>query len=122
MTAVGAPVKFSPHEVDQSGMCSPCSLQVNENWIECGDCKSLFHGNCGSQNKALYCCKTFLTTFKALKSPNVIFLCDACLTRREQLEASSLKEQLASMVNSVSCERSKIPKIKSKFVSHKCCH
>ena len=59
-------------------------------------------------------CKTFLTTFKALKSPNFIFLCDACLTKREQLEASSLKEQLASVVNSVSELAKEVKSLKSK--------
>ena len=46
--------------------------------------------------------KTALTNFKGMKSDNFVFICNNCLTSKEHIEASSVKEQLAMLVRTVS--------------------
>ena len=100
MAATADPVL--PHKVDSSGTCSTCSLGVKENWVECFQCKERFHGNCTGLGKAAYCTKTALTNFKGMKCDNFVFICNNCLTSKEHIEASSVKEQLAMLVTTVS--------------------
>ena len=89
------------HQINSSGTCTSCQVKANEaETMLCFDCKSYYHGVC--DNQLLYCTKSFLTSFKKVKSCNFIFVCDVCLTRRENQEASNIKDQIEALANTVS--------------------
>ena len=90
-----------PHEIDRSGNCFTCKAAANEQQIlECYDCETRYHNEC--ENNVVYSNKSFVKSFKALKNNNnFIFVCDHCKTRRENLGASSMKDQLAEVVSAI---------------------
>ena len=45
--------------------------------------------------------KSFLSLFKNLKSDNFIFICDHCITKRENNEASTIKDQILELTKVV---------------------
>ena len=88
------------HQVNSSGICSTCNVEANEpEVLQCYDCKSFYHGVCGDQ--VPYGSKTFLSLFKKLKVGNIIFVCDICITKRENHEASSINDQIAALTMTV---------------------
>ena len=87
--------------INSSGECASCKTAVNEDDVlTCYDCKTDIHAVC--EGDATYACKTFITNFKKLKSGNFLFVCNSCITMRENNEASTLKEQIADLTNTVS--------------------
>ena len=89
-----------PHLINENGICGTCEAVANDmQWVQCFFCKEKFHGECGAN--ATFCTKTFLKQFKGLKSSNFWFICDTCITKHENIEASSIKQQLAEVVSSV---------------------
>ena len=89
------------YKVDDKGICSSCSNKVKDREIvQCYDCKIYFHGICGEVTP--YCNKTFLSSFKKVRCSNFIFVCDMCITKRENLEASSINDQIAALTETVS--------------------
>ena len=90
-----------PHQIANSGICSTCKSVANEQQIlECYDCKTKYHVDC--DNTAAFCTKSFLKSFEGMKvNNNFIFVCDHCITSRENKEASTLKDQMAEVVASV---------------------
>ena len=49
-----------------------------------------------------------LSSFKKVKSGNFIFVCDTCITKRENQEASSINDQIVALTDTVN-------KLASKF-------
>ena len=87
------------HVVDGSGICTTCQQETNGvEVLKCYDCQKFFHGVCN--NEAIYCSKTFLGTYQKQRD-NFIFVCDVCLTKKEQNQASDLKDQIADLADTV---------------------
>ena len=94
---------MAAHQVDNSGICSTCRAVANqEHLLECYNCKTMFHTKCDTQ--APFASQSFVKSFKATQknNANFVFICDRCITNRENTEAASLKEQMAEVVASVS--------------------
>lgn len=89
-------------QVEANGSCSLCkATSLNETeLISCYECLNLFHSVCGQAPKK-YCSRSFLTSFQGLKSGNFVFVCDTCLTRKENNQASSINEQIASFTDTI---------------------
>ena len=89
-------------QIDASGNCQLCKTTAlsETDAISCYDCQGKFHGVCGEAPNQ-YCSNTFLRTFQKLKSGNFVFVCDMCLTRKENNQASSIKEQISSFTDTV---------------------
>ena len=88
------------YQVDASGKCSTCSKQTTEaDIMQCYDCQSYLHGVCGETPITN---KTFLKKFKEVRSKNFMFVCDHCLTRRENKQASLMKDQISDLTDTVS--------------------
>ena len=88
--------------LSSNGLCTTCDVQANDDEIlKCYDCLTRYHGICGEERVTPYCKKTFLGNFLK-QSKNFLFVCDPCLTRRELLQASDLKEQIAELTSTVS--------------------
>ena len=88
------------YEVNESGICSTCNGEGNDtNCLKCYECKSFFHAICGSQTP--FANKSFVKEFLK-KGKNFIFLCDYCLTLREQENASDIKQQMSQLNQTVS--------------------
>ena len=102
-----------PYQLDHCGICTSCETAVNElHILECYDCKEKFHGDC--DNSAGICMKSFMKSFNGRRNKqNFIFVCDSCITRREYNEASSMKEQLASVVSAVASLTKEVEALKS---------
>ena len=91
---------MAAHSVGSSGNCSSCQVETNDSEVlQCYDCQTYYHGICNNQTP--YCNKTFLSSFKKLKGSNFIFVCDICITKRENQEASSLKDQISELTATV---------------------
>ena len=91
-----------PYEINGSGTCSSCdAIAVEQHILECFTCRRTFHAEC--DNNASFATKSFVKSFKGLRNNiNFFFVCDHCITNRENTEASSLKQQMAEVVASVS--------------------
>ena len=88
------------HTVDNNGNCSTCQKETKEGeLLLCYDCKSYYHGICDSQ--PIFCNKTFLASFLKIKSGNFIFVCNTCITKRENKEASSIKDEINELKDTV---------------------
>ena len=89
------------HIVDGNGICNTCNNEANDSEVlTCDDCKSMYHGICETQ--PIFCNKTFLAMFLKLKSnTNFIFICNTCKTKRENKEASSIKDELSELKDTV---------------------
>ena len=88
------------YQVDASGKCSTCNKQTTEaDILQCYDCQSYLHGVCGETPITN---KTFLKKFKEVRVRNFMFVCDHCLTRRENKQASLMKDQISELTNTVS--------------------
>ena len=99
------------YEVSRNGQCSKCSTQaVEADVLKCYDCQTIFHIMCGEETP--YACRTFLGNFKKQK-PNFVFVCDSCLTRKEQNMASDLKDQIAQLTATVSTLASEFKSFKT---------
>ena len=82
------------HLINGNGICGTREAVANDmQWIQCFFCKGKFHRE--YEANATYCTKTFLKQFKGLKSMNFWFICDTCIIKHENIEASRIKEQLA---------------------------
>ena len=100
------------HQVDNSGTCTTCQGEANEAEIlQCFDCKTFYHGLCNTL--VPFCSKTFLASFKKVKSSNFIFVCDSCITKRENQEASNIKDQIAALAVTVNTLASEFKSFKS---------
>ena len=85
-------------QVDDNGVCASCKNETGDaDVLQCKGCQHYFHGNCNEGNSQ-YCSKTFLQQFKKAKL-NFTFECDMCLTKRENNEASCLKEQISALTD-----------------------
>ena len=88
------------NQVNGSGECEGCKTNVNEaDVLICSDCKTVFHAICGEETP--FGSKTWISNFKKVKVCNFLFACDICVTKREQNEASSMKQQMAALTSSV---------------------
>ena len=89
------------HQLDSSGSCNTCNTVANvQHILICYGCKTHIHSEC--QNIATYGTKSFLTAFNKLRNNNnFLFVCDLCITKWENKEASTLKDQMAEVVESV---------------------
>ena len=89
-----------------------CKDKVKENdMLKCYDCNSTYHAICGEVTP--FGNKTFVGIFKKLKVDNYLFACDICLTKREDNEASTLKDQFEALTAKVDTLVSKFQGIKS---------
>ena len=79
--------------------------------LKCYDCNSTYHAICGEVTP--FGNKTFVGIFKKLKVDNYLFACDICLTKREDNEASTLKDQFEALTAKVDTLVSKFQGIKS---------
>ena len=69
--------------------------------VQCFECKLVFHAVC-EEAVSPYCTnKSWLSTFKKLKRSNFLFLCDLCLTRKENNQASTINDQISSLTETV---------------------
>ena len=99
------------YQVSSSGTCTTCQVETYEaEVLQCYDCKTFYHGVCN--NQAPFCNKTFLSSFKKVKSSNFIFVCDICIPKRENQEASSLNDQIAALTATVSTRAHKFKQFK----------
>ena len=88
------------YTLNSSGECSNCkTVASEETTLKCEDCKKYVHAICGSE--APYASKTFVANFNKVKVRNFLFLCDFCLTKRENNEASTLKDQMENLTETV---------------------
>ena len=102
------------HQINTSGTCNTCQTVANKDHIlECYDCKTKYHAQCGTA--APFACKTFVNTFKGIQknSSNFLFICDHCITNRENTEAAALKEHMAEVVASVSRLAKEVSELKT---------
>ena len=91
---------MAAHLVQQNGKCTTCSEETNEGDIlECYECKSYFHAICDAATP--FASRSFIGNFKKLKTCNIVFICDECKTRKENNEASNLKDQILSLTDTV---------------------
>ena len=91
---------MSSYKVGSNGQCTTCECDVDDcDILKCFDCKSYFHAVCNTSTP--FCNKTFLGTFKKIKSINFLFVCDSCVTLRETNETSTLNEQIHSLTTIV---------------------
>ena len=104
------------HQINSSGTCTTCQASVNEKqYVECFICDVKLHADCGGATP--FCNKTFLKSFKALQSnKNFFFVCDHCQTNRENVAASTLKEQLADVVTAVAQLTREVKELKNEKV------
>jgi hypothetical protein len=87
------------YEVSRNGECSRCKNQAEEaEVIKCYECQTIFHAICGEETP--FCARTNLGNFKKLKA-NFVFICDPCLTRKEESQASELKDQITRLTATV---------------------
>lgn len=104
------------NKVDENGICLTCSNKVNDTEIiKCYDCKIYYHGICGEVTP--YCSKTFLSSFKKVKCCNFIFVCNMCITKRENQEVSSINNQIAALPDTVSKLASEFQLLKTEKMS-----
>ena len=88
-------------KVDTCGKCSSCKIDTTEaDVLICFDCKIHFHALCTASDHPI-CNKSFLNTFKKARNNNFFFLCDVCLTKREQNEASTVNDKISSLTETV---------------------
>ena len=91
----------APYCLNADGTCLTCQEVATEQQVlVCYDCKNSFHTECDSV--VPFGNKSFVNNFKKLKNnKNFLFICDNCLTHRENVEASTLKDQISEVVKSV---------------------
>ena len=104
------------HQLDSNGTCSTCkAIAKEQDIVECLDCRTKFHADC--DNTRPFCSnRAFLDTHIRMSrssTNNFPFMCDHCLTRREHNEASSLKEQLEAVVQSVATLTKEVKELKT---------
>ena len=90
-----------PHEIDGSGICGTCKVAAQEHHIlECHDCERRYHSDCN--DVVPYATRTYLKHYNGLRNKsNFLFVCNHCVTDRENREASTLKDQMADVVAAV---------------------
>ena len=91
----------APYCLNVDGTCLTCQEVATEQQVlVCYDCKNSFHTEC--DNVVPFGNKSFVNNYKKLKNnKNFRFMCDNCLTHRENIEASTLKDQISEVVKSV---------------------
>ena len=100
------------YTLNSNGECSNCkTVASEETTLKCEDCKKFVHAICGSE--APYASKTFVANFNKVKVKNFLFLCDFCLTKRENNEASTLKDQMENLTETVKTLVKDIQSLKS---------
>ena len=88
------------HQVNSSGECSKCKANTNDiDNLTCYECRTTFHAVCGDATP--FGSKTFVNNFRKTKVSNFLFVCDSCLTKWENNEASSMKEQIQDLTATV---------------------
>ena len=108
------------HQLNSSGECTTCKTKaIDEHILKCYDCKSHYHTICGEDTP--YGCKTFVCNFSKLKAgkkiSNFLFVCDHCLTKRENDEASDLKDQLSELTSTVNKLATEFSAFKSDYAT-----
>ena len=103
------------HQIDESGSCTTCKTSaLDKDIVNCLDCKTKFHADC-NEIRPFCSNRAFLDTHIRMSrnnTNNFPFMCDHCLTRRENNEASSLKEQLAEVVKSIAVLTKEVQSLK----------
>ena len=101
-----------PYQLSDSGDCSTChSAPTDLQILECYDCQNKFHADCGNNG---YCCKSFAKSFKGIRNnTNFLFVCDKCIIRRENNEASSTREQLAAVIETLAILKEDVKDLKN---------
>ena len=98
---------MAPHQVNSSGLCSTCDQQTDESEVvQCIDCQEFFHGICNDQTP--FGSKTFLASLKKVKSENIVMICDICRTKKENNEASCMKDQISALAATVNTLSNKL--------------
>ena len=91
---------MTAYQVSRSGECGTCNEKTKEEDIlQCYDCKSIFHAICGDERP--FGNKTLLGSFKKAKVSNYLFVCNMCLTKRENNEASTLEDRIEALTAKV---------------------
>ena len=90
-----------PHQINDDGTCSTCDNAVTEKqFFTCYHCENKFHASCNGAHP--FCVKSSIPHFKTLELKTFFkFVCPHCQTAKENVEASSTKEQLADLVTVV---------------------
>ena len=118
--------------IDENDTCLTCDKKTNEgpgptaDTVCCLFCDYKFHALCtDSENKTLsdnICTKTFFEAFETRKSTtgvngkrkgNFVFICDPCMTNRENSEAADTKSHVKSLESKMENLESDISEIKS---------
>ena len=101
-----------PHQIEDNGTCTTCkAVAKDEEMLQCYDCKTHYHVDCG--NTMMCATRSFVKTYKGLKNKaNLLFVCNHCLTSRENVEASTLKQQMAEGVTSVTRLTNEVAELK----------
>ena len=91
----------APYCLNSDGRCLTCQeIATEEQVLVCYDCKNSFHTEC--DNVVPFGNKSFVNNYKKLKNnTNFLFMWDNCLTDRENVLASTLKNQISEVVKSV---------------------
>ena len=94
---------MASRQIDAKEMCSSCNAKIHEaDTIQCYDCKTMYHAVCTEGNTPYCTNKSFLSSFKKIKTGNFLFVCDLCLTKKENKEASTINDQISTLTETVS--------------------
>ena len=98
-------------------VCVTCSVKgMDDTIIQCKSCCSFYHAICKasvSPDDGI-CNKSLIKLFKQPSTKkNFTWECDFCITNKEIVESASLKQQVASLVNTVSNLATEVKSLKS---------
>ena len=95
--------------ISDSGQCESCEAKVGDKEsVTCRSCQNCFHVLCGQADKTTKICGvTFWGLYLTTKA-NFSWACDDCLTKEEINTASSLKQQINLLTETVHSLRDKI--------------
>ena len=125
----------SPRLLSDKRICGNCSVKSTpEDSVCCLLCDNSFHALCYElkDNKKVYhndnaCTQTFFTLFQKACSTkknstsrfgNFVFVCDPCLTAREQRNATNVNAHVHSLEQKMSSMETDISTIKELLISH----
>ena len=101
------------HQINDSGMCTTCNATASEHHIlDCFICKMKFHGECNGNPP--YATKSFVNAFKKLRNnDSFVFICPHCKTGQENMEASTVQQQIEVVLKAVSQLTKEVAELKN---------
>ena len=106
------------YQIDSGGKCFRCKTDVSSaDVLSCFDCKLRFHAICG--DLARFANKSFVKSFKSVKSKNFPFQCDHCVTKRETRAASTVEEQIQNLTAVIKDLVAEVQQLKSENRPHR---